>query len=129
MGRAAGPRRSSPRPCIDLIEPLVYGRPIALIDEHHAAGRDVVIVVGARRRARRADRGDARRRRRDRHPMVVEDGRYTGEVEFYAYGEHKAAAMRELAAERGLRPRGLLRLQRLGHRRADARARSATPSR
>jgi hypothetical protein len=33
--------------------------------------------------------------------MVTVDGRYTGEVEFYAYGENKAAAMREVAAERG----------------------------
>jgi phosphoserine phosphatase len=32
--------------------------------------------------------------------MVVEDGRYTGEVEFYAAGPNKAVAVRELAAER-----------------------------
>ena len=35
--------------------------------------------------------------------MVVEDGRYTGEVGFYSYGENKAAAIRELAAARGYR--------------------------
>ena len=33
--------------------------------------------------------------------MVVEDGKYTGEIAFYAYGEGKAVAMRELAEERG----------------------------
>jgi phosphoserine phosphatase len=33
--------------------------------------------------------------------MVVRDGRYTGEIEFYAYGRHKADGLRELAAERG----------------------------
>ena len=33
--------------------------------------------------------------------MVIVDGRYTGEIDFYAYGENKAAAMRELAAESG----------------------------
>ena len=33
--------------------------------------------------------------------MVVEDGRYTGEIDFYAYGEYKAEAMRALAAEHG----------------------------
>src|SRR3954470_2070879 len=33
--------------------------------------------------------------------MVVEDGRYTGEIDFYAYAENKAAAMREVAAEGG----------------------------
>jgi hypothetical protein len=33
--------------------------------------------------------------------MVTLDGRYTGEIEFYAYGENKAAAMRQLASEGG----------------------------
>jgi hypothetical protein len=33
--------------------------------------------------------------------MVTVDGTYTGEIDFYAYGENKAAAMREVAAERG----------------------------
>ena len=33
--------------------------------------------------------------------LVVKDGRYTGEVDFYAYGPNKADAMEELAAERG----------------------------
>jgi hypothetical protein len=33
--------------------------------------------------------------------MVSVDGRYTGEIEFYAYGENKAAAVREVAAEGG----------------------------
>ncbi len=33
--------------------------------------------------------------------MVVEDGKYTGEVAFYCYGEGKAAAIRELAALEG----------------------------
>ena len=33
--------------------------------------------------------------------MVVADGQYTGEIEFYAYGPHKAEAMRELAAVNG----------------------------
>jgi hypothetical protein len=33
--------------------------------------------------------------------MVTVAGRYTGEIDFYAYGENKAAAMREVAAESG----------------------------
>jgi phosphoserine phosphatase len=33
--------------------------------------------------------------------MVVEDGRYTGEIAFYAYAEAKAEAVRELAARHG----------------------------
>jgi len=34
--------------------------------------------------------------------VVDEEGRYAGEVEFYAYGPFKAEAMRELAASVGL---------------------------
>ena len=33
--------------------------------------------------------------------MRLADGRYTGELEFYAYGTEKARKMRELADERG----------------------------
>ena len=33
--------------------------------------------------------------------MVVEDGKYTGDIAFYAYGSGKAIAMRELAQEQG----------------------------
>jgi len=33
--------------------------------------------------------------------MVVDDGKYTGEIAFYAYGPNKAEALRALAAERG----------------------------
>jgi len=33
--------------------------------------------------------------------MVTLNGRYTGEIEFYAYNEHKAEAMRAVAAEGG----------------------------
>lgn len=85
----------------ELIQPLVFREATALIEEHRAAGRDVVIVsssgaevvepIGA---MLGADHVIATR-------MVVEDGRYSGEIEFYAYGEHKAAAIRALAAERG----------------------------
>ena len=32
--------------------------------------------------------------------MVVEDGKYTGEIAFYCYGEDKADAIRELADRR-----------------------------
>ena len=33
--------------------------------------------------------------------MAVEDGRYTGAIDFYAYGENKAVALRELAEREG----------------------------
>jgi len=85
----------------ELIDPLVYGEAVALFDEHHAAGRDVVLVsssgeevVGPIGDMLGVDRVVATR-------MVVEDGRYTGDIAFYAYGEGKAVAMRELAEQQG----------------------------
>ncbi|MEO6204417.1 MAG: HAD-IB family hydrolase [Mycobacteriales bacterium] len=85
----------------ELIDPQVYDEAVALFDEHHAAGRDVVIVsssgaevVGPIGEMLGVDHVVATQ-------MVVEDGKYTGDIAFYAYGEGKAVAMRELAAERG----------------------------
>ncbi|WP_280727486.1 HAD family hydrolase [Kitasatospora sp. MAA4] len=84
-----------------LIDPLIYEEAASLIEQHHAAGRDVVIVsssgsevvepIGA---MLGADRVIATR-------LKVEDGRYTGEIEYYAYAENKAAAIRELAERVG----------------------------
>jgi HAD superfamily hydrolase (TIGR01490 family) len=85
----------------ELIEPLVYEEALALFAEHRAAGREVVLVsssgeevVGPIGDMLGVDRVIATR-------MVVEDGRYTGEVGFYAYGENKATAIAELAARQG----------------------------
>ena len=85
----------------ELIEPLVYDEALDLFEEHRAAGREVVIVsssgeevVGPIGEMLGVDRVIATR-------MVVADGKYTGDVAFYAYGENKAAAMKELAAQQG----------------------------
>ncbi|MBH1934871.1 HAD family hydrolase [Streptomyces sp. AV19] len=85
----------------ELIDPIIYDEAASLIEEHHAAGRDVVIVstsgaevVEPIGRLLGADRVVATR-------MVVEDGVFTGEVEYYAYGPTKAEAVRELAASEG----------------------------
>ncbi|AZS73275.1 HAD-IB family hydrolase [Streptomyces lydicus] len=86
----------------DLIDPIIYDEAASLIEEHHAAGRDVVIVSTSGAEVVEpigellgADRVVATR-------MVVgEDGRFTGEVEYYAYGPTKAEAVQELAASEG----------------------------
>ena len=85
----------------EIIDPLVYNEAVELIAEHKAAGRDVVIISSSGDEVVRpigemvgADHVIATR-------MVVADGRYTGEIEFYAYGPHKAAGLLALAAERG----------------------------
>ncbi len=85
----------------ELIDPLVYAEAVVLFEEHRAAGRDVVLVsssgeevVGPIGEMLGVDRVVATR-------MVVREGRYTGDIAFYAYGEGKAVALRELATERG----------------------------
>ena len=85
----------------ELIDPTIYSEAVALIAEHHAAGRDVVIVSTSGSEVVEpigdilgADHVVATR-------MVVEDGRYTGEIAFYAYAEAKADAVRDLATRHG----------------------------
>jgi HAD superfamily hydrolase (TIGR01490 family) len=77
----------------DIVDPLIFEEAAALIEEHKANGREVVIVsssgaevVGPIGQMVGADHVIATR-------MVVEDGRYTGEIGFYAYGANKASAI------------------------------------
>ncbi|MEW2221689.1 HAD family hydrolase [Streptomyces sp. NPDC006990] len=84
-----------------LIDPIIYDEAASLIEKHHLAGRDVVIVSSSGAevvepigRMIGADRVVATR-------MVVEEGRFTGEIEYYAYGPTKAEAVRELAESEG----------------------------
>ncbi|MFI6093259.1 HAD family hydrolase [Streptomyces sp. NPDC051218] len=86
----------------DLIDPIIYDEAASLIEEHHTAGRDVVIVSTSGAEVVEpigemlgADRVVATR-------MVVgDDGCFTGEVEYYAYGPTKATAIKELAESEG----------------------------
>ncbi|HEX5086339.1 MAG TPA: HAD-IB family hydrolase [Nocardioides sp.] len=85
----------------NVVDPLVYDEAVSLIEEHKLAGRDVVIVsasgtevvepIGA---MLGADIVIATR-------LAEVDGKYTGEIDFYAYAEEKARAITELAEERG----------------------------
>ena len=75
----------------DLIDPFIYEEAAELIEEHQLAGRDVIMVSTSGSEVVEpigemlgADRVIATR-------MAVDDeGRYTGEIEYYAYGEAKA---------------------------------------
>lgn len=85
----------------ELIDPIIYDEAASLIEQHHLAGRDVVIVSTSGAEVVEpigeligADRVVATR-------MVVADGCYTGEVDYYAYGPAKAEAVAELAASEG----------------------------
>jgi HAD superfamily hydrolase (TIGR01490 family) len=85
----------------DLIDPIIYDEAASLIEEHHAAGRDVVIVSASGSEVVEpigemlgADHVVATR-------MVVEDGAYNGAIEHYVYGPAKAEAITELARSQG----------------------------
>jgi HAD superfamily hydrolase (TIGR01490 family) len=84
----------------ETILPIVYAEARRLLDTHLAAGRDVIIVSTAGQEmvgpigAMLGASGIIATR------MRLANGRYTGEVDFYAYGEAKASRIRELAAER-----------------------------
>ena len=81
---------------------MVYAEAADLIEEHRAAGREIVIVSSSRAPRWWSPSASCSASTASSAPsMVVADGRYTGEIDFYAYGENKAEAMRELAAERG----------------------------
>lgn len=84
-----------------VIDPIVYDEAISLFEQHREAGLDIVIVsasgtevvepIGA---LLGVDHVIATK-------LAEENGRYTGEVEFYAYAGNKAKAIVALAKERG----------------------------
>ena len=87
----------------DVIDPIVYAEALALIEHHRAAGRLVFLVSASPEEIVRplgeylgVDHTIASRASLD------ESGRYTGEIDFYAYGPHKAEAIREVATDLGI---------------------------
>ncbi|MEA2477774.1 MAG: hypothetical protein QOF16_16 [Actinomycetota bacterium] len=86
----------------EVISPLIYAEALELIVDHHEAGRLVCIVSSSPEEiveplARMVGADDWIATRAE-----VSEGRFTGQLEFYAYGPHKAAAIGSLAAERGI---------------------------
>jgi HAD superfamily hydrolase (TIGR01490 family) len=85
----------------NIVEPLVYDEAVSLIEDHHVAGRDVIIVSASGSEMVEpigellgVDAVVASR-------LSTEEGRFTGAIDFYAYAENKAVAMHELAERRG----------------------------
>jgi HAD superfamily hydrolase (TIGR01490 family) len=84
-----------------LILPIVYDEARSLIARHKAAGHAVVIISSSGHEvvdpiARLLGVDDVIATR-----MQVAGGRYTGQMEFWAYGTAKADRVQALAAERG----------------------------
>jgi len=87
----------------DVIDPIVYDEALTLIREHQAAGRRVFLVSASPEeivtplgRYLGVDESIASR------AQIDSDGRYTGEVDFYAYGPFKAEAVERIALRDGL---------------------------
>ncbi len=85
----------------DIVDPLVFAEAANLIADHKLCGRDVVVVsasgeeiVAPIARELGAHHSMATR-------MVVADGKYTGDVDFYCFAEGKVQAIEELAAREG----------------------------
>lgn len=83
----------------EVITPLIYAEALELMFDHREAGRLICIVssspeeiVAPLAETLRVDRHLATR-------ATVEDGKYTGELDFYCYGPAKVDAIKELAAE------------------------------
>jgi HAD superfamily hydrolase (TIGR01490 family) len=88
---------------LEVVEPIVYDEAVELIRAHQAEGRRVFIVSASPEEIVEplaeylgADGVIATRSRID------EEGRYTGEVDFYSYGPFKAEAIRAVADEQGV---------------------------
>jgi HAD superfamily hydrolase (TIGR01490 family) len=84
-----------------VVDPIVYDEAVSLMEEHHAAGRDVVVVSASGTEVVEpigemlgADDVIASR-------LEIVDGKYTGEIDYYAYADEKAHAIEAMAAERG----------------------------
>jgi len=87
----------------DVLTPIIYAEALELIEEHKAAGRKTVIIssspietVAPLGEHLGVDDVIATR------ALLDADGRYTGELEFYAYGPYKADAIREMAVREGI---------------------------
>ena len=83
---------------LDVIDPYVYQEALDLMDLHRSEGRRIYIVSSSpeeivRPLARHFGVSGVIATRAE----VGDDGRYTGDLEFYAYGEQKAEAIRALA--------------------------------
>lgn len=87
----------------DIISPTIYAEALELIAEHREAGRRVYIVSSS---------GEELVKPLAEHlgvphfiatrAQIDTEGRYSGELEFYCYGENKAVAIRERAEQYGI---------------------------
>jgi len=85
----------------DIVDPLVYAEAAELVNDHKASGHDVVVISASGEEIVTAIAQMIGATRSVGTRMVAVDGRYTGEIDFYCYGENKATAIKQLATEHG----------------------------
>ncbi len=85
----------------NIVEPLVYDEAVSLIEDHRLAGRDVIIVSASGREMVEPIGAMLGVDAVIATQLAISEGRYTGEIDFYAYAENKASAIVELAEQRG----------------------------
>ena len=85
----------------DSIQPVVYREALDAIAAHQAAGHEVVLVSASAEAILRPIMHMLEVDGVIATQLEVADGRYTGAIKFYNYGEAKAVALREMAALRG----------------------------
>jgi HAD superfamily hydrolase (TIGR01490 family) len=83
----------------EVITPLIYAEALEIIHDHREAGRLICIVSSSPEEIVEPMAAMLGVDRFIASKPMIKDGTYTGELEFYAYGEHKAAAIRKLAEE------------------------------
>jgi HAD superfamily hydrolase (TIGR01490 family) len=88
---------------LEVIDPYVYAEALDLMELHRTEGRRIYIVSSSpeevvRPLARHFGVTGVIATR----AAIGPDGKYTGELEYYAYGEEKAAAVRAVAEQSGI---------------------------
>ena len=86
----------------EVISPLIYAEALDVVHDHRAAGRLICIVSSSPEEIVeplaamiQVDRFIASK------PRIM-DGKYTGELDFYAYGPHKGEAIKALGEREGI---------------------------
>ncbi|MEW6059019.1 MAG: HAD family hydrolase [Actinomycetota bacterium] len=87
---------------IDVIDPYVYQEALDLIELHRKQGRRVYIVSSSPEEVVRPLARHFRASGVLATRAKIEEGKYTGELEFFCAGEAKADAIRELAERVGI---------------------------
>jgi HAD superfamily hydrolase (TIGR01490 family) len=86
----------------DLIDPYIYLEALDLMELHRAKGRKVFIVSSSPEEVVKPLAEHLGEVEVIATRAEVVDGKYTGQLEFYCYGEAKAEAMREIAEGQGI---------------------------